>query len=112
MLMIKKFRCTLFVFITHRGICPTNSGSEQALRPCIVFHKVTNGFRSRWGADLYTAVRSVVGPSGHAAGGQPPDEEASAPSKPSDSPSKGSRCPLPRERGLVVGVSNNSPRRG
>src|SRR5690242_15320002 len=47
------------VFITNRTVPPTNNGSEQALRPCVVFRKVTNGFRSEWAAALYADVRSV-----------------------------------------------------
>ena len=58
--IIKRFRQNLFVFITNRHIPPTNNGSEQALRPCVVFRKVTNCFRSRWGAHLYANVRSVI----------------------------------------------------
>jgi transposase len=58
--IIKRFRQNLFVFITNRDIPPTNHGSEQALRPCVVFRKVTNCFRSRWGAELYANVRSVI----------------------------------------------------
>lgn len=46
--IIKRFRQHLFVFVTHRDIPPTNNGSEQALRPCVVFRKVTNCFRSHW----------------------------------------------------------------
>ena len=56
--IIKRFRQNLFVFVTNRDIPPTNNGSEQALRP--VFRKVTNCFRSQWGAQLYANVRSVV----------------------------------------------------
>ena len=43
---IKKYRQNLFVFVTNRAIPPTNNGSERALRPCVVFRKVTNCFRS------------------------------------------------------------------
>ena len=58
--LLKRFRQNLFVFITNRAVPPTNNGSEQALRPCVVFRKVTNGFRSEWGAALYADVRSVL----------------------------------------------------
>jgi transposase len=58
--IIKKYRQNLFVFVTNRAIPPTNNGSERALRPCVVFRKVTNCFRSVWGADLSASVRSVV----------------------------------------------------
>ena len=58
--IIKRFRQNLFVFLVNRDVPPTNNGSEQALRPCVVFRKVTNCFRSGWGADLYANVRSVL----------------------------------------------------
>jgi transposase len=58
--IIKRFRQNLFVFLTDRAVSPTNNGSEQALRSCVIFRKITNGFRSRWGAGLYADVRSVL----------------------------------------------------
>ena len=58
--MIKKIRRHLFVFVTHRDVPPTNNGSERALRPCVTFRKVTNGFRTQWGAKLYADIRSVL----------------------------------------------------
>jgi transposase len=57
---IKKVRRHLFVFVTNRDIPPTNNGSERALRPCAVFRKITNGFRTEWGAKLYADIRSVI----------------------------------------------------
>jgi len=57
---IKRFRQHLFVFVTNRNLPPTNNGSEQAIRPCVIFRKVTNCFRSEWGAKLYADVRSVL----------------------------------------------------
>ena len=35
----------LFTFLANRAIPPTNNGSAQALRPCVVYRKVTNCFR-------------------------------------------------------------------
>jgi transposase len=58
--LIKTIRRHLFVFVTNRDIPPTNNGSERALRPCAVYRKITNGFRSAWGAALYADIRSVV----------------------------------------------------
>lgn len=58
--VVKRFRTHLFVFMTNRDIEPTNNGSERALRPCAVYRKITNGFRSEWGAKLYADIRSVV----------------------------------------------------
>jgi transposase len=57
---IKGCRRHLFVFLANRAIPPTNNGSEQALRPCVIFRKVTNCFRSEWGAKLYADIRSVI----------------------------------------------------
>lgn len=58
--MIKKIRRYMFVFVTNRDIPPTNNGSEQALRPCVTFRKITNGFRTQWRAELYANIRSVL----------------------------------------------------
>jgi transposase len=57
---IARDREHLFVFVTDRGVPATNNVSERALRPSVIFRKVTNGFRSEWGADTYAAFRSVV----------------------------------------------------
>jgi transposase len=43
-------RDKLLVFLTRRDVEPTNNVSERALRPSVIFRKVTNGFRSGWGA--------------------------------------------------------------
>jgi transposase len=57
---IARDRGHLFVFITNRDVPATNNVSERALRPSVIFRKVTNGFRSEWGAQTYAAFRSVV----------------------------------------------------
>ena len=57
---IKRFRQHMLVFVTNRDLPPTNNGSEQAIRPCVTFRKVTNCFRSEWGARLYADIRSVL----------------------------------------------------
>lgn len=51
----------LFTFLDHPDVTADNNGSERELRPTATYRKVTGGFRSTWGADLYAAVRSVVG---------------------------------------------------
>jgi len=53
-------RGKLFVFLTRRDVEPTNNESERALRPSVIFRKVTNGFRSEWGARAYAALCSIV----------------------------------------------------
>src|SRR5580700_9826142 len=50
----------LFVFLKRRDAEPTNNQSERALRPSVIFRKVTNGFRSEWGAKTYAALCSIV----------------------------------------------------
>ena len=56
----QKIRAHLLLFLTDEAIPPTNNASEQALRWSVVFRKVTNGFRSNWGAELFAQVRSLV----------------------------------------------------
>jgi transposase len=56
-----KVRNSLFTFLEHPEAPPDNNGSERELRPTATYRKVTGGFRSKWGADLFAAVRSVVG---------------------------------------------------
>lgn len=53
-------RAHLFTFVTDLDVPPTNNGSERDLRPSVIYRKVTNGFRSAWGADAYAAVRSII----------------------------------------------------
>jgi len=57
---VKQYRPHLFVFVTNRELPSTNNGSERGLRPCAVYRKVTNGFRSGWAARLYADIRSVI----------------------------------------------------
>jgi transposase len=53
-------RDNLFLFLEDTTIPPTNNASEQALRWSVIFRKITNGFRSEWGRDLFADVRSIV----------------------------------------------------
>ncbi|HYD31373.1 MAG TPA: IS66 family transposase [Azospirillaceae bacterium] len=57
----KRWRAQFFTFLTDRAVPPTNNASERALRPSVIFRKVTNGFRSLWGADVHALIRSVIG---------------------------------------------------
>ena len=56
-----RIRSYLFTFLDHPELPADNNGSERELRPTATYRKVTGGFRSKWGADLYAAVRSVIG---------------------------------------------------
>lgn len=50
----------LLVFLDRRDVEPTNNASERALRMSVIFRKVTNGFRSPWGAKVYADICSLV----------------------------------------------------
>jgi transposase len=54
-------RSGLFTFLENPDVPPDNNGSERELRPTATYRKVTGGFRSRWGADLFVDIRSVLG---------------------------------------------------
>jgi transposase len=57
---IRQCRGDLFVFITRRDVPATNNDCERALRPSVIFRKVTGGFRSQWGARTYADALSVI----------------------------------------------------
>jgi transposase len=59
-----KLRAHLFTFLDHPEVAPDNNSSERELRPTATYRKVTGGFRSKWGPDLFAAFRSVVGTAG------------------------------------------------
>jgi len=58
---VKAWRAKFFVFMTNRDVPATNNISEREIRPSVVFRKVTNGFRSDWGAQIHAGYRSVTG---------------------------------------------------
>ena len=55
-----KHRDKLLVFLHDPEVPPTNNESERALRPSVIHRKVTNGFRSEWGAQAYAALQTVI----------------------------------------------------
>jgi transposase len=57
---MRRDRDDLFRFLTRRDVPYTNNGCERALRPAVVFRKVTGCFRSQTGAKLYAAALSVI----------------------------------------------------
>ncbi len=56
-----KHRSHLFTFLDHPELPADNNSSKRELRPTATYRKVTGGFRSNWGADLFAGVRSVIG---------------------------------------------------
>ncbi len=59
-----KHRNALFVFMKNRDVPYTNNISERSIRMSKMILKVSNGFRSQWGADMFGAVRSVINTGG------------------------------------------------
>jgi transposase len=58
-------RDKLLTFLQYPEVPPTNNESEQALRGSLVHRKVTNGFRSEWGAKAYAAIQTVIATAKH-----------------------------------------------
>lgn len=57
---MRRDRADLFRFVTRRDVPYTNNACERALRPSVIFRKVTGGFRAKWGATVYAAAVSVI----------------------------------------------------
>ena len=57
---MRRDRADLFRFVTRRDVPATNNACERALRPSVIFRKMTNGFRAKWGANVYAAAASVI----------------------------------------------------
>jgi transposase len=57
---MRRDRYDLFRFITRRDVPYTNNACERALRPSVIFRKVTNCFRAERGAKVYAAAASVI----------------------------------------------------
>lgn len=60
-----KHREKLPTFLYYPEVPPTNNESERALRGSVVHRKVTNGFRSEWGAKAYAALQTVIATAKH-----------------------------------------------
>ena len=57
---LRRDRDDLFRFVTRRDVPYTNNACERALRPSVIFRKVTGGFRAEWGAKVYAAAASII----------------------------------------------------
>ena len=57
---MRRDRDDLFRFVTRRDVPYTNNACERALRPSVIFRKVTGCFRSHWGANVYAAAASAI----------------------------------------------------
>ena len=50
----------MFKFLEHPEV-GANNNNERELKPIATLRKVTGGFRSGWGKDLFAALRSIIG---------------------------------------------------
>lgn len=57
---MRRDRADLFRFVSRRDVPYTNNACERALRPSVIFRKVTNCFRTDWRAKVYAAAVSVI----------------------------------------------------
>jgi transposase len=57
---MRRDRDDLFRFVARRDVPYTNNACERALRPSVIFRKVTGGFRAEWGARVYAAAVSII----------------------------------------------------
>jgi transposase len=49
----------LFRFVIDPDVEATNNRAERALRPSVIYRKISDGSRSDRGADIYTKIFSV-----------------------------------------------------
>jgi transposase len=56
----RQHRASVFLFLHRADVPPTNNASEQALRNSVIYRKVTGGFRTTWGAELYANLMSIL----------------------------------------------------
>jgi len=50
----------LLLCLRRDDVPPTNNASEQALRNSVIYRKVTGGFRTDWGAEVYANFISII----------------------------------------------------
>lgn len=50
---------SLFVFVHHEGVSPTNNAAEQALRKSVIFRKLSFGTEAQTGSRNMTVIMSV-----------------------------------------------------
>lgn len=55
-----KNRKSVFRFLEHPHIPPTNNASERAIRNITVKRKISGQFKSQWGANAYAIIRLVI----------------------------------------------------
>jgi transposase len=51
---------SLFTFLRHHGVPPTNNHAEQSLRHMVIFRKLSFGTRSQTGLKTHSILPSLV----------------------------------------------------
>ena len=57
---MRRHRGDLLRFVRQRDVPATNNACERALRPSVVFRKVTGGFRAEWSAKVCADAATVI----------------------------------------------------
>ena len=57
--LLKRKREWIFRFVIDPDVEPTNNRAERALRPSVIYRKISGGSRSEKGAGIYTRIYSV-----------------------------------------------------
>jgi transposase len=57
--LLKRKKEWLFNFVMNPDVEPTNNRAERALRPSVIYRKVSGGSRSEKGAEIYTRIYSI-----------------------------------------------------
>jgi hypothetical protein len=51
---------SLFTFLRHKGVAPTNNHAEQSLRHMVIFRKLSFGTRSQTGIKTHSILPSLL----------------------------------------------------
>ena len=57
--LLKRKKEWLFAFVMHPEVESTNNRAERALRPSVIYRKVSGGSRTERGADIYARLSSI-----------------------------------------------------
>lgn len=57
---IRKYLDDLLVWLTRADVTPDNNAAERALRPAVVTRKTSFGSRSKWGAQAFARLLSLI----------------------------------------------------
>lgn len=57
--LLKRRKEWLFQFVMNPDVEPTNNRAERALRPSVIYRKISGGSRTERGAEIYTTLYSI-----------------------------------------------------